>query len=415
MASEWRILTLAEIYEFSSGLSKPSSEFGSGYPFLSFKDVFYNSAVPEQLTELVRSTEQERTRCSVMRGDVFLTRTSETTDELGMSSVALQDFPDATFNGFTKRLRPKSTFIVPEFARYFFRSPSFRAAVNSMSTMSTRASLNNEMLERLTIRFPESTEQKAIAHILGTLDAKIELNRKMIETLEKMARALFESWFVDFDPVRAKAEGRDPGLPAPIAAIFPNSFENSELGEIPKGWAVRSIEAVAAVASGKRPVERFSAPTEFASVPLWGGNGPMGFVSKPLFTAPIILTGRVGTLGSVFRINSPCWPSDNTLIISAKEPWCYEHLFFRLTHIDFQSLNRGSTQPLLTQTDIKAQKAVMPSEELLRTFHRICFDNFARVDVLKSESQLLTSLRDALIPKLITGEIRLASDAWEAK
>jgi type I restriction enzyme S subunit len=228
MASDWQTLSLAEIYDFSSGLSKPRSEFGSGHPFLSFKDVFYNSAVPKQLTELVQSTEQERARCSVMRGDVFLTRTSETMDELGMSSVALADIPDATFNGFTKRLRPKRELIVPGFARYFFRSSKFRAAVNSMSTMSTRASLNNEMLERLTITFPECAEQEAIAHILGTLDDKIELIRKMNETLEAMARALFKSWFVDFDPVRAKAEGRNTGLPAHISALFPDSFEESE-------------------------------------------------------------------------------------------------------------------------------------------------------------------------------------------
>ncbi|MGA7524519.1 MAG: hypothetical protein WBW84_18860 [Acidobacteriaceae bacterium] len=170
MASEWHALSLAEVYEFTSGLSKPHSEFGSGYPFLSFKDVFYNSAVPKQLTELVQSTEQERVRCSVMRGDVFLTRTSETMDELGMSSVALCDIPDATFNGFTKRLRPKRALIAPEFARYFFRGPDFRAAVNSMSTMSTRASLNNEMLERLTITFPEYAEQEAIVVHPADLD-----------------------------------------------------------------------------------------------------------------------------------------------------------------------------------------------------------------------------------------------------
>lgn len=131
MGSEWQTFKLAEVYDFCSGLSKPRSEFGSGFPFLSFKDVFYNSAVPKQLTELVQSTEQERLRCSVERGDVFLTRTSETLDELAMSSVALEDVPDATFNGFTKRLRPKGKQIVPEFARYFFRSPKFRTEVNS--------------------------------------------------------------------------------------------------------------------------------------------------------------------------------------------------------------------------------------------------------------------------------------------
>ena len=92
---------------------------------------------------------------------------------------------------------------------------------------------------------PPLAEQRAIAHILGTLDDKIELNRRMNETLEAMARALFKSWFVDFDPVRAKAEGRDPGLPKPLADLFPDSFEDSELGEIPKGWEVGTLGDVA--------------------------------------------------------------------------------------------------------------------------------------------------------------------------
>ena len=92
------------------------------------------------------------------------------------------------------------------------------------------------------LHIPPLDEQRAIAHILGTLDDKIELNRRMNETLEAMARALFKSWFVDFDPVRAKAEGRDPGLAKPFADLFPDSFEDSELGEIPKGWEVGTVD-----------------------------------------------------------------------------------------------------------------------------------------------------------------------------
>lgn len=162
-----------------------------------------------------------------------------------MSSVALEDVPDATFNGFTKRLRPKGKQIVPEFARYFFRSPKFRTEVNSMSTMSTRASLNNEMLERLTITFPEFPEQRAIAHILGTLDDKIECNRRMNETLEAMARALFKAWFVDFEPVRAKLDGRWqrgqslPGLPAHLYDLFPDRLSTRSWGEFQRGGIIR--------------------------------------------------------------------------------------------------------------------------------------------------------------------------------
>ena len=100
------------------------------------------------------------------------------------------------------------------------------------------------------MQLPPLPEQRAIAHILGTLDDKIELNRRMNETLEAMARALFKSWFVDFDPVRAKAQGRDPGPPPALAALFPDSFEDSELGEIPKGWEVRSLDAIANFLNG---------------------------------------------------------------------------------------------------------------------------------------------------------------------
>jgi len=114
-----------------------------------------------------------------------------------------------------------------------------------MDSGSAIPSTSREAFYSLPVRVPPLSEQRAIAYILGTLDDKIGLNRRMNETLEAMARALFRSWFVDFDPVRAKAEGRDPGLPKPIADLFPNSFEDSELGQIPKGWQVSGIRELA--------------------------------------------------------------------------------------------------------------------------------------------------------------------------
>ena len=174
--SEWKEYTLNEIYDFASGLSKSSDQFGYGFDFVSFKDVFYSFFLPNKLTNQVNSTEKERVSCSVKKGDVFLTRTSETQEELGMSSVALKEYPNATFNGFTKRLRPKGTIaVLPEYAGYFFRSPNFRATVTSMSSMTTRASLNNEMLSCLKITLPDIETQKAIGCILKTLDDKIDL------------------------------------------------------------------------------------------------------------------------------------------------------------------------------------------------------------------------------------------------
>ena len=134
----WRESTLGEIFDFSSGLSKNAKEFGFGFPFLSFKTVFYNYFIPDGIKDLVNTNEKEQEKCSIKKGDVFLTRTSETLDELGMSCVALIDYPKATFNGFTKRLRPKTLKVIdPKFTGYYFRSQKFRDSVTSMTSMTT--------------------------------------------------------------------------------------------------------------------------------------------------------------------------------------------------------------------------------------------------------------------------------------
>jgi type I restriction enzyme S subunit len=258
------------------------------------------------------------------------------------------------------------------------------------------------------LEVPPLVEQKRIAHILGTLDDKIELNRRMAATLEEMARALFKSWFVDFDPVRAKAEGRPTGLPPDIDALFPDAFEDSELGKIPKGWEVGGVAKLADITSGKRPTAKFPDPLPEAIVPLWGGNGPMAYVADPLFTEPILLTGRVGTLGSVFRICEPCWPSDNTLVIRPSDLSAFEYLFLHLSLIDFASLNRGSTQPLLTQSDLKAQKLAIPTSAVMDCFSRITGSMYRRIDQAALETRTIAALRDALLPKLISGELSVS-------
>lgn len=266
--------------------------------------------------------------------------------------------------------------------------------------------LNQSTLSAIRSLIPPPKEQQAIACILGALDDKIELNRRMNQTLEAMARAIFKSWFVDFDPVRAKAASQQPpGLAPHIADLFPDSFEDSDLGELPRGWRISKVGDIATVSSGKRPTRRHKLPTEDARVPLWGGNGPMAYVESPIYTTPIILTGRVGTLGSVFRISSPCWPSDNTLVLQTNREIDFEFLYMLLRGVDFHSLNRGSTQPLLTQTDLKAQRFAMPSSGLLQRFHLISEPILRKSDIINYENILLAGLRDALLPKLISGKL----------
>ncbi|MCZ2903247.1 restriction endonuclease subunit S [Burkholderia thailandensis] len=429
MANEWQTLSLAEIYDFSSGLSKPRSEFGSGHPFLSFKDVFYNSAVPKQLTELVQSTEQERARYSVMRGDVFLTRTSETMDELGMSSVALADIPDATFNGFTKRLRPKRELIAPGFARYFFRSSEFRAAVNSMSTMSTRASLNNEMLGRLTITFPEYAEQEAVAHILGTLDDKIELNRRMNETLEAISRALFKAWFVDFEPVRAKMDGRWqrgqslPGLPAHLYDLFPYCLVDSELGEVPEGWEVTSLSEFSSL--NAESWTKRTRPGEIHYVDLsntkWGrvesvtdyeaDDAPSRAqrVLRPMDT--IVGTVRPGNGSYALISDEGLTGSTGFAVLRPLRRECSEFVYLAATSREnierLSNLADGGAYPAVRPEIVSATQVPRAGQELINEFSRQVSPMLAGIADNERTSRPLAQLRDTLLPKLISGELRV--------
>ena len=185
---EWKEYKLGEIFDFNNGLSKGGKFFGHGYDFVSFKTVFKNHFLPNTLDDLVESSKKEREKFSVKEGDVFLTRTSETQNELAYSCVALKDYPNATYNGFTKRLRPNGKIKIDSiFSAYFFRSAIFRNQVTSMSNMVTRASLSNEMLDRMSIKIPSYDLQKTIGKILFSFDAKIQLNKRINDNLKLIA------------------------------------------------------------------------------------------------------------------------------------------------------------------------------------------------------------------------------------
>ncbi|MGB0839183.1 MAG: restriction endonuclease subunit S, partial [Chitinophagales bacterium] len=238
MMENWKVVKLADYYKISSGLSKSADQFGSGYPFVSFKNVFWNYFLPDTLTELVNTSKKEQDKCSVKKGDVFLTRTSEKVAELGMSSVALKDYPLATFNGFTKRLRPISGEINPIFIGFYLRSIVFRAEITAYSTLTTRASLNNDIIGRLRIHLPPLSTQRKIAGILSAYDDLIENNLKRIKLLEEKARLTYEEWFV-----RMKFPGHE-NTPIDEATGLPEGWVKSKIGniiEVGRGSSPRPI------------------------------------------------------------------------------------------------------------------------------------------------------------------------------
>ena len=280
--------------------------------------------------------------------------------------------------------------------------------INGMDSGSAIPSTSRDEFYKLPVRIPGLGEQHKIAEMLGALDDRITLLRETNATLEAIAQALFKSWFVDFDPVRVKAEGLEPqSMDATTAALFPDSFEESELGLVPKGWLVGSLSDVCIIASGKRPPDRSDNSTALCSIPLYGGAGLMGYTSASLFDETLIVTGRVGTLGKVHIAYPPFWASDNVLVVSPKLPADFSFALNWIRSIDLQALNRGSTQPLLTQRDLGAQQGLIPSREVLGKFEEIVGQLYDRIRSQEIQTQTLTQLRDTLLPRLLSGQLRL--------
>ena len=214
-------------------------EEGSGYYFLSVKDVLDGRMVYDDARQIAQADFEETHRRTNLRpGDILFTNTGT----IGRMAMAPDDprTPRTTFQKSVAILKPKRDVIDPRFLYYLLRFDNAR--LSDFAAGTTQKNLLLKDFRSFEVRVPPLAEQKAIAAVLGALDDKIELNRRMNATLEAMARALFQSWFVDFDPVRAKLDGRQPaGLDPATAALFPNEFEDSELGPIPKGWSVGKL------------------------------------------------------------------------------------------------------------------------------------------------------------------------------
>lgn len=382
--SEWREYKLGEVYEFSSGLSKGSDQFGYGFEFLSFKDVFNNFFLPKKLSGLVNSTEKERLSCSIKKGDVFLTRTSETQEELGMSSVALKDYPNATFNGFTKRLRPKGEVsIIPEYVGYFFRSPKFRDTVTSMASITTRASLNNSMLSDLKIVLPDVEVQKSIGNTLKSLDDKIDLLHRQNATLEAMAETLFRQWFVE----EAKEE-----------------WEEGKLEEV--------IEIFDHIRIPLSKMER-DKKKEGTLYPYYGAAQVMDYINDFIFDGEYILLGEDGTVRTpegypvLQYAVGKFWVNNHAHVIQAKYPFNNFFIWNYLSKKNIDEIITGAVQPKINQGNLKSFDFPRFPKDLVAQFNRQTEPLFKKINQNKLQVHTLTTLRDSLLPKLMSGEIRV--------
>ena len=303
------------------------------------------------------------------------------------------------------------------FAYYFLKEFDFRG----YNSGSAQPSLNRNFIHPVLVDVPPLPEQRVIAHILGTLDDKIELNRRMNETLEAMARALFKSWFVDFDPVRAKAEGRDPYLPKPLADLFPARLVDSELGEIPEGWEIGSLGNVAEhPRRGVQPrdidpstpyIALEHMPKRSIALADWGAADGLES-NKFEFKRGEILFGKLRPYFhkvGVAPVDGVC--STDIVVVAPKAAKWFGFVLAHVSSDDFvEHTNAGSTGTKMPRTswgEMARYPVVLPPEKVAAAFTsqmRVAVD---RVIASIHESRTLAALRDTLLPKLISGELRV--------
>ena len=263
----------------------------------------------------------------------------------------------------------------PKFIYYYLKVNE--KYVKSFALGTVTKTITKEAVRNLQIKLPPLIEQNSITNIINAFDDKIELLTAQNKTLETMAQTIFKEWFGKY-----------------------------QIGdELPEGWRVGVYDDLVRLSSGKGVKK--SEYIENGLYKIFGANGVIGRLDKFLIKEKVIITGRVGTLGTVFILNYPCWMSDNVLISKPIMDNSFYFSYFTLKSFNFSSLNTGSTQPLITQGDLKSVGIIIPNATLLQEFEKFSISIFEKVETNNSQVQSLTKTRDTLLPKLMSGQIRV--------
>lgn len=387
MKVEWKEGCLSDFAEVVMGTSPPGSSCnnsGIGIPLLNGPTEFGGShPTPIQFTT--------RPVKSCLTGDILFCVRGSTTGRMNWA-----DREYAIGRGLAAIRHRKD-----RHCDYFVRAAIDHGLTQllAMATGSTFPSVSRSDIENLSVMVPPLSDQKAIACILGALEDRIELTRKTNRTLEEIAQAVFKSWFVDFDPVRARAAGQDLPLAEHITDLFPGSFEESKLGEIPKGWKVGVVGEIFEFKNGRKR------PDSAGLYPVYGGNGILSSCNN-YNNQDVVVIGRVGTYcGSLFLESNKCWISDNA--ISAKYTKSTAFCFYTLKSSRLNELRIGSGQPLLTQNILNNINAIIPRDEIIDTYDATVWPLIKKINENKIKNSILTEIHGTLLPRLVSGELRV--------
>ncbi len=417
MSSEWRVAKVEDIAApFSTALatgpfgSAISSKYfvASGVPVIRGSNLSADIStrlIDADLVFISQDKANEFQRSVAKRGDLVFTCWG-TINQVGLID-GRSKFDSYIVSNKQMKLTIDPAKADHRFIYYVFSGPAKQNEILENGIGSSVPGFNLGQLKRHEVLLPPVQEQRQIADFLETLDDRITLLRETNATLEAIAQALFKSWFVDFDPVRAKAEGRQPeGMDATTAALFPDSFEESELGLVPSGWAVGVLGDIASIKGGKQLEKEFF--DDRGLNPIFGGAGVMGHTDLKNAQGFVITVGRVGAYcGQFFWHLGEAWVNNNASHIQPMRNldavWIYQWL--RATNIDH--IKKGAAQPFVSNGDLAELKLALPTGELVDRFVEVVGPVYEQMASLQAQAKTLTQLRDTLLPRLISGQLRL--------
>lgn len=386
MKSEWKTYTVQELIDLGMLEAPMDGNHGNlhpkvsdyvleGIPFIMANDLVNGKIDYKKCAHITEAQARQLKKGFAHPGDVLLTHKAT----IGRTALVGNEYDTIVLTPQITYYRVKKG-ISNRYLKAYFDSKEFQELLSNWAgSGSTRAYLGITAQRKLPILLPSIDIQNKIASYCESIDGKITVNSMINDNLEQQASAIYQAWFEEF-----LLSG----------------------GSCPSTWKHGILADIANITSGKRPSVKFFEMTENAVIPIVGAASIMGYTSESNHTDKILVTGRVGTHGVIQRFSSPCWTSDNTLVITSD---LYEYTYQLLKRIDYHSMNRGSTQPLITQSDMNKVPILIPDSETLNNFELLAGKLMEQYQSNLLESRKLAELRDTLLPKLISGEIDVSN------
>ena len=426
MADGIPLCQLGTVASVQGGFAFKSGDFKeAGVPVLKIKNVRLREVDTTEPSYVPQSIAKDTARYYCKTGDLLISMT-------GSGPQA----PNSVVGRVARFIGPSDKYLINQRVgrfvnkapskldqRYLFyvlaRDETLWKLVSVATGSANQANISGAQIENLEVPLPPLADQKAIAAVLGALDDKIELNRRMNATLEAMAQALFQSWFVDFDPVRAKLDGRQPtGIDPANATLFPAAFQESTVGHIPQGWKATRLGEVIEIADSKRiPLSGREREQRKGPFPYHGAASVMDHIDEFLFDGIYVLMGEDGSVINVDGtpvlqyVWGKFWVNNHAHVLRGKNGIGTEHLLLHLKNCNIAPFVNGAVQPKLNQGNMNRIEFILPPPEIGKCFSKMINPLFAQIRANTEQSRTLATLRDSLLPKLLSGQLVIHLDA----